>query len=487
MTTNGTKKPSLSFTDNFVQYIDGQVTPTSKTRHGINPATLEAKAEVPVATQENLDNAVDAAKRAFKKWSKVPAEERRKAVLAWADAIDAVKDEFRDLLTSEQGKPIPQAQGEADAAVAWIRGMAGIELPEDVIEDSETRTVVTRYTPLGVVAAIIPWNFPLMLATAKIAPALLTGNVIIVKPSPFTPYCGLKLVELAQQFFPAGVVQSLSGDDSLGPWITSHPGIDKISFTGSTHTGKLVLQSASKTLKRVTLELGGNDPAVVFPDVNVDKVAEKVAFYAFLNSGQICLNLKRIYVHESIYDEFRDAMVKHVKAYALGDGSKQGISHGPLQNSMQYNRVKTFFDDIEKQGWKVATGGKMNPEPNGGYFVTPTIIDNPPEKSRIVVEEPFGPILPLMSWKTEEEVIERANDTLLGLGASVWSNDIKKASRVARELDAGTVWVNNHFDITPMAPFGGHKESGIGTEWGANGLKGFCNVQTLFVNKSIVS
>ncbi|KAJ4308947.1 hypothetical protein N0V84_011782 [Fusarium piperis] len=487
MTTNGTKKPSLSFTDNFVQIIDGQSTPTSKTRHGINPATLEAKPEVPVATQENLDKAAEAGKRAFKKWSKVPAEERRKAVLAWADAIDAAKDEFRDLLISEQGKPIPQAQGEADAAVAWIRGMAGIDLPEDVIEDSESRTIVTRYTPLGVVAAIIPWNFPLMLATAKIAPALLTGNVIIVKPSPFTPYCGLKLVELAQQFFPAGVVQSLSGDDSLGPWITSHPGIDKISFTGSTHTGKLVLQSASKTLKRVTLELGGNDPAVVFPDVDVDKVAEKVALYAFLNSGQICLNLKRIYVHESIYDQFRDAMVKHVKAYTLGDGSKQGISHGPLQNSMQYNRVKTFFDDIEKQGWKVATGGKMDPQPNGGYFVTPTIIDNPPEKSRIVVEEPFGPILPLMSWKTEEEVIERANDTLLGLGASVWSNDIKKASRVARELDAGTVWVNNHFDITPMAPFGGHKESGIGTEWGANGLKGFCNVQTLFVNKSIVS
>ncbi|KAJ3521942.1 hypothetical protein NM208_g13072 [Fusarium decemcellulare] len=326
-----------------------------------------------------------------------------------------------------------------------------------------------------------------MLATAKIAPALLTGNVIIVKPSPFTPYCGLKLVELAQKFFPPGVVQSLSGDDRLGPWITSHPSIDKISFTGSTHTGKLVLQSASKTLKRVTLELGGNDPAVVFPDVDVDKVAEKVALFAFLNSGQICLNLKRIYVHESIYSEFRDAMVKHVKAYTFGDGSKDGISHGPLQNSMQYNRVKTFFDDIEKQGWKVATGGKFDPEPKDGYFVTPTIIDNPPEKSRIVVEEPFGPILPIMSWKTEDEVIERANDTLLGLGASVWSNDIKKAERVARQLDAGTVWVNNHFDITPTAPFGGHKESGIGTEWGINGLKGFCNSQTLFLSKKIVS
>ncbi|KAF5007431.1 hypothetical protein FDECE_6236 [Fusarium decemcellulare] len=487
MATNGTKAPSLSFEDGFVQIIDGKSVATSKTRHGINPATLKPKAEVPIATEENLDQATAAAKKAFKSWSKVPYEERKKAVLAWADAIETVKTEFTNLLISEQGKPIPQASGEAEAAIAWIRGMAGIELPEDVVEDSESRTIVTRYTPLGVVAAIIPWNFPLMLATAKIAPALLTGNVIIVKPSPFTPYCGLKLVELAQKFFPPGVVQSLSGDDRLGPWITSHPSIDKISFTGSTHTGKLVLQSASKTLKRVTLELGGNDPAVVFPDVDVDKVAEKVALYAFLNSGQICLNLKRIYVHESIYNEFRDAMVKHVKAYTFGDGSKDGISHGPLQNSMQYNRVKTFFDDIEKQGWKVATGGKFDPEPKDGYFVTPTIIDNPPEKSRIVVEEPFGPILPIMSWKTEDEVIERANDTLLGLGASVWSNDIKKAERVARQLDAGTVWVNNHFDITPTAPFGGHKESGIGTEWGINGLKGFCNSQTLFLSKKIVS
>ncbi|KAL1966038.1 hypothetical protein VTN77DRAFT_4978 [Rasamsonia byssochlamydoides] len=366
-----------------------------------------------------------------------------------------------------------------------MRGMATIKLPEDLIEENEHRTVITRYTPIGVVAAIIPWNFPLLLATGKIAPALLTGNVIIVKPSPFTPYCGLKLVELAQRFFPPGVVQSLSGDDNLGPWLTSHPGIDKISFTGSTTTGKLVLQSASKTLKRVTLELGGNDPAIVFPDVNVDKVAEKVAFFAFLNSGQICLNLKRIYVHESIYEEFKECLVKHVKSYTLGDGSQPGISHGPLQNSMQYDRVKTFFNDIKTQSWKVACGGEIELSP--GYFIMLTVIDRPPEDSRIVVEEPFGPIVPLLSWSTEEEVIERANNKNMGLDASVWTKDLSKASRVARQLQAGNVWINTHFDLSPIAPFGGHKESGIGTEWGANGLKGFCNVQTLFLNKKIVS
>ncbi|KAF4954252.1 hypothetical protein FSARC_12189 [Fusarium sarcochroum] len=481
MATNGVK--SLNVWDDYVQIINGKSAPTDKTRHGINPATLKDKPEVPVATQENLNQAVEAARKAYKTWSKVPWQERKEKLFAWADAVEAQKKDFADLLVSEQGKPIAQASGEADAAVAWIKGQAGIDLPEEIVEDSENRKIITRYTPLGVAAAIIPWNFPLMLAAAKIAPALVTGNVIIVKPSPFTPYCGLKLVELAQQFFPPGVVQSLSGDDNLGPWITSHPGIDKISFTGSTNTGKLVLQSASKTLKRVTLELGGNDAAVVFPDVDVDKVAEKVAGLAFLNSGQICLNVKRIYVHESIYDKFRDAVVKHVKNYKLGDGSAEGTSHGPVQNEMQYNRVKTFFEDIEKQGWKVATGGNFDPSPKNGYYITPTVIDNPPEDSRIVVEEPFGPILPLLSWKDEEEVIERANDTRLGLGASVWSANLEAAERVAKSLDAGTVWVNSHFEITPTAPFGGHKESGIGAEWGINGLKGFCNVQSLFLSK----
>ncbi|KAM0194330.1 hypothetical protein ACHAPI_007091 [Fusarium lateritium] len=481
MATNGSK--SFDVWDNYVQIINGKSAPTEKSHRGINPATLEKKPEVPIATQDDLNQAVDAAKKAFKSWSKVPWEERKKKLFEWADAIEAHKKDFADLLISEQGKPIAQASFEAAGAVAWVRGQASIDLPEEVVEDSETRKIVTRYTPLGVAAAIVPWNFPLMLATAKITPALLTGNVIILKPSPFTPYCGLKLVELAQQFFPPGVVQSLSGDDNLGPWITSHPGIDKISFTGSTHTGKLVMQSAAKTLKRVTLELGGNDAAVVFPDVDIDKVAEKVSALSFLNSGQICLNVKRVYVHESIYEKFRDAVVKHVKNYQIGDGSKENTSHGPIQNEMQYHRVKTFFDDIEKQGWKVATGGSIDPSPKNGYYITPTVIDRPDDNSRIVVEEPFGPILPLLSWKDEEEVIERANDTRLGLGASVWSNNLETAERVAKALDAGTVWVNNHFDITPMAPFGGHKESGIGAEWGVNGLKGFCNVQSLFLSK----
>jgi acyl-CoA reductase-like NAD-dependent aldehyde dehydrogenase len=219
--------------------------------------------------------------------------------------------------------------------------------------------------------------------------------------------------------------------------------------------------------------------------VDIDKVAAQVAFYAFLNSGQICLNMKRIYVHESIFDDFAAALVKHVKSYKIGDGSQKGVTHGPLQNEMQYKRVKTFFDDIHAQGWKVAVGGE--PAEGEGYFFNPTIIDRPPENSRIVVEEPFGPIVPLLSWTDEEDVISRANDTTMGLGASVWTNNIDKATEVARRLQAGTVWINKHFDLSPYATFGGHKESGIGSEWGFNGLKGFCNVQTLFLNKAGVN
>jgi acyl-CoA reductase-like NAD-dependent aldehyde dehydrogenase len=225
----------------------------------------------------------------------------------------------------------------------------------------------------------------------KIAPALVTGNTIIVKPSPFTPYCGLKIVELAQQFFPPGVVQGLSGDDNLGPWITAHPGIDKISFTGSTATGKKVMESASKTLKRITLELGGNDPAIICKDVDISVVAPKIAQLAFLNSGQICVALKRVYIHESIYSEFCATMVEATKKMQVGNGFADGVFLGPIQNEMQYNRVRGFFDDIEKQGQQVAVGGTF--EDSQGYFVKPTIIDNPSETSRLVLEEPFGKYL----------------------------------------------------------------------------------------------
>jgi len=278
------------------------------------------------------------------------------------------------------------------------------------------------------------------------------------------------------------VLQALSGDDNLGIWLTAHPIPAKISFTGSTATGKKVMESASKTLKRVTLELGGKDPAIICDDIDIDDVASKIATFAFLNSGQICFAIKRILVHEKIIDEFRNALVKHTKLLKVGEGNEEGVFLGPIQNSMQFEKVKGFFADIEKEGMTVAVGGK---NPGGkGYFITPTIIDRPAEDSRLVLEEPFGPIVPLLSFSNDEEAINKANNMFYGLGASVWSKDIKRANNIAQQIEAGTVWVNCHFEMYPNVPFGGHKQSGIGVEQGLAGLKSYCNSQTLYLRKS---
>ncbi|TVY81688.1 putative aldehyde dehydrogenase FUS7 [Lachnellula suecica] len=460
----------------FYNVINGNLETTKETRCSINPATEENNPQVPVATQEDVDRAMAAAQKAFKPWAAVPYAERQKAVLAFADGLEAEKEAFSKFLTQEQGKPIHFARMELDAAVAWMRATAALELPVEKTNDGD-KEIIVRYTPLGVAVGIVPWNFPILLATGKIAAAIVTGNTIIIKPSPFTPAGGLKLVELAQRYFPPGVVQVLSGDDNLGIWLTYHPTPAKISFTGSTFTGKKVMESASKTLKRVTLELGGKDPAIICEDVDIDDIAT----FAFLNSGQICFAIKRILVHEKIITKFRDALVKHTKALKVGEGNEEGVFLGPVQNLMQFERVKGFFADIEKDSLKVAVGGK---NPGGkGYFITPTIIDQPAEDSRLVVEEPFGPIVPLLSFATDEEAISKANNTFYGLGASIWSGDIARANAIAEKIDAGTVWVNCHFEMDPRMPFGGHKQSGIGNEQGLAGLKSYCNSQTLYLRK----
>ncbi|PGH06211.1 hypothetical protein AJ79_06599 [Helicocarpus griseus UAMH5409] len=467
----------------FQNVIGGKLSSTAQTRHGINPATGEPNAEVPVSTPADVDDAVQAGKAAFKLWSKTSFDERRQTLLKFAGALEAHGEDFIKLLVKEQGKAVPFATVEFQSALDTIRNTTSLGLKEEIIEDSDDKQVIVRYTPLGLAVGIVPWNFPFMLAIMKIAPAVLTGNTIIIKPSPFTPYCGLKVVEVAQKVFPPGVIQALSGDDSLGPWLTAHPGPAKISFTGSSATGKKVMESASKTLKRVTLELGGNDPAIVCADVNIESVAQQIAMMAFFNSGQVCIAIKRIYVHESIYEKFRETISRITASFVVGEGNEEGVFVGPIQNSMQYERVKGFFADIEKEKWTVATGGTTDIR-KSGYFVQPTIIDAPPAESRIVAEEPFGPIVPLIPWNDEAAVVEAANNTKMGLGSSVWSNDLAQARRIGDQIEAGMVWINTHQDVAPAAPFGGHKESGIGYEGGVGGLKSFCNAQTLCIKKN---
>ncbi|OBT62486.1 hypothetical protein VE03_08001 [Pseudogymnoascus sp. 23342-1-I1] len=454
----------------FHNVINGELKTTSTTRHGISPHTKKPLAEVPLSTAKDVDDAVAAARAAFLKWKKTSFEERAKGLTALGAAIYEYQQEFVKLNGYELGELVSIT-----------------EILDEIVEDTPEREVRVRYLPLGVAVGIVPWNLPLHCTAAKIATEVIAGNCIIIKPSPYTPYSGLKLVEMAQKLFPPGVVQVLSGDDSLGQLLTEHPGVDKISFTGSTATGKKVMESASKSLKRVTLELGGNDAAIVTKNIDVATIAPALAGVIFSNSSQVCLAIKRLYVHESIFEEFCDALVAAVKAFKLGEGVGEGendptMNIGPVQNEMQYERIKGFFNDIEKEGWKVAVGGKIEESP--GYFINPTIIDRPKEDSRIVVEEPFGPILPILSWSDEDDVIARANNTRMGLGASVWTNDKVEACRIAEQIEAGgSVWVNSHMEVNPNYPFGGHKDSGIGYENGLGGVKAYCNVQTLYLKK----
>ncbi|RFU76011.1 aldehyde dehydrogenase [Trichoderma arundinaceum] len=425
--------------ESFFNIIDGKLEVTTKTRHGINPATLETLPPVPVSTLEDVDKAVDAAKRVAPVWAGTPIEERKRRVIKYADALLPLADQFGKMLTREQGRPLSAAIAEAKGSAEFLKGFARMSLPERIVEETEYRRVVTRYVPVGICVGIVPWNFPMTLLTFKLGPALIAGCTIILKPSPFTPYCGIKMIELAQQFFPPGVVQVLSGDDSLGPWLTEHPDVAKVSFTGSTATGIKVLKGSASTLKRVTLELGGNDPAIICSDVDITAVAAKVAIKALTNSGQ---------------------------------------------NAMQYERLKKFVAFIESDKLKIAAGDINDTFPkSSGYFMNPLIIDNPPEDSQVVVEEPFGPILPVLTWDTEEDVITRANNSVNGLGASVWSRDIAQAERMVSQLQAGMLWINTHTELQVDAVFGGHKHSGFGSELGIEGLKAYCLTQSIVHDK----
>lgn len=309
---------------------------TSSTRHGIDPATGEPLYEVPIATKEDLDAAVKHSRTAFKLWSSTPFSERAELLLKFADAIEQNRKDLEKLLTMESGKPIGLSQTELDLTITWLRAFAKMELKDEILDENEDKTVYSTRVPLGVCAAIVPWNWPILLGLGKVGPALITGNTIIVKPSPFTPYCDLKLGEIGMTIFPPGVFQVLSGGDDLGPWITEHPDINMVAFTGSIATGKRVAASCAKTLKRYILELGGNDAAIVCDDVEIEKCLPKITSLAFLNSGQVCMDIKRIYIHEKIYDQFRDAMVEFAKNNVkTGGGFEEGVLVGPVQNSMQ--------------------------------------------------------------------------------------------------------------------------------------------------------
>ncbi len=449
-----------------------------------NPATGAEVGRMPLASRADLDRAVLAARAAYPGWRATPYARRQELVAAFGARVAEHADDLARLLTAEQGKPLADAMSEVAGAAYWMGAFAARELPVTVLSETEERRVEQRRLPLGVVAAIAPWNFPVFLALWKVAPALLAGNTLLLKPSPFTPLTTLRIAELVEGLLPPGVCTVITGGDELGPWITAHPGIDKISFTGSTATGRKVMESASATLKRVTLELGGNDAAIVLPDADLDTVVPDLFWGAFRNSGQICLATKRLYVHDAIYDRFRDALVAYAATVEVGDGAQDGVQLGPVQNEPQYRRVLSLIDDCRRRGLTFAAGGSDEAPSGRGLFVPITIIDNPPDDARVVTEEAFGPVLPLLRFSDVDEAVSRANDSPFGLTGSVWSRDAQAARAVAERLEAGIVWVNETQALTPDMPFGGRKQSGFGVENGLDGLLEYTASQVVSVRKA---
>ena len=451
----------------FTLLIDGKASVGASSFDVVNPATGQAFAQCPKADAALLDRAVAAAKAAFPAWAARPIDERAALVSALADALEARTAEFAALLTREQGKPLPQATSEVMGTIQTLRAFSGMRPDLRTLKETEGNRVVEHRTPLGVVAAITPWNFPLVLVANKLGPALVTGNTMVLKPAPTTPLTTLLFGELCGEILPPGVVNVICDENDLGARLTAHPDVAKVAFTGSTATGRKVLGSSADTLKRVTLELGGNDAAIVLDDVEPALAARKVFQGAMANAGQVCVAVKRAYVPAAMYDAVCDELVKLAGEAVVDDGARQGTTIGPLQNAAQFEKVKNLLEDARATGTVIAGGAPLD---RPGYFIPPTIVRDLDEDARLVREEQFGPVLPVLKYDDIDDVIARANRSEYGLGGTVWGADLARATEVAMRIDSGTVWVNQHMAIHPAIPFRGARQSGLGGELGQEGL-----------------
>ena len=472
----------------YPMIINGQPVNATKTFGIINPATSEVFAQVQAGDASHVDAAVKAARAAFPAWAARPDAERVALIQQIAGLIQANMPELMELVTLETGKPLGGLNGvgagmEVGGSIAWTQVTASLSLPVEVIQDNDDARIEVHRKPLGVVGSITPWNWPLMIAIWHIMPAMRTGNTVVIKPSENTPVATLRFVELANTVLPPGVLNIVTGErnSDVGVAITRHPDINKIVFTGSTPTGKKIMGNAADNLKRLTLELGGNDAGIVLPDVDPKEVAPRLFGVAFHNNGQTCACLKRLYVHESIYEEVCAELAKIAQATIVGDGKNPDTQLGPLQNEAQLNIVKSLAEDAKAKGARFLCGG--NQKPGKGYFFEPTIVADVSNGMRLVDEEQFGPILPVIKYKDLADAIRMANDNPNGLGGSVWSRDTAKAASIGLQLECGTAWVNEHGAIQPDAPFGGIKQSGLGVEFGHYGLEEYTNIQTLKIMK----
>lgn len=442
----------------------------------VNPATGAPFAVAPRASAEQAIAAVAAAKAAAPSWGASPVETRRAALTSLADALDAESEAFARLLTMEQGKPLGEARGEVAFASASLRYHATLALPGRMIQDDAHARIRVDYRPLGVVVGITAWNFPLALACAKLAPALLAGNSLILKPAPTTPLVALSLAVHCQAIFPAGVVNVITDANDLGPILTSHPDVAKIGFTGSTATGRAILASAATGPKRATLELGGNDPAIVLDDADIGATAQAIFAYAFFNCGQACLAIKRVYVPTALYEAMCSELVRLARAARVGDGLDPATQIGPLQNLAQFEKIAHYVDAARQAGTLVAGGERVT---TAGFFITPAIVRDAVDGDPLVDEEQFGPILPLIPYSDLEGLVDRLNAGPFGLGASVWGRDVTRAEAIAERIESGQVWVNQHIAIAPHIPMAGFRTSGLGVEQSEEGLAEYMQIRVL--------
>jgi acyl-CoA reductase-like NAD-dependent aldehyde dehydrogenase len=460
----------------FKLLIGGKLIDGASTMDVINPATGDVLARCPRADAAQAEQAIGAARVAFPAWSAKPLKERSALVLRVADAMQEAIGELSPLLTREQGKPRFGADFEIHEAVRILRTFAAMELPEKVLHRGSNGSAVEVRAPLGVVAAITPWNFPLILLANKLGPALVVGNTMVIKPAPTTPLTTLRLGEICARLLPPGVVNTLTDQNDLGPLLTSHRDVVKIAFTGSTATGRKVMANGADTLKRLTLELGGNDAAIVLDDVDPVDVAQKIFNGAMFNSGQICAAIKRVYVPDSLYDAVCNELARLAKSAVVGDGFDEGTQIGPVQNRMQFEKLKGYLEDAHAHGKVIAGGAALE---RAGYFIPPTIVRDIADDTRLVREEQFGPILPVLRYRDVADAIARANASEYGLCGSVWGASAERAYDVAMKLDSGTVWINKALDINPSYPFRGAKQSGIGAELGQAGLEEYTQAKVI--------